>query len=47
MQNEGMVMLELASIANRGAHYLISLFHTECYFKPSALLGRKDQLIMV
>lgn len=47
MQNEGMAMLELASIANCHAHYLISLFHIECYFNPSALLGRKNQSIMV
>ena len=40
-------MLGLASIANCRAHYLISRIHTERYFKLSALLGRKDQLIMV
>jgi hypothetical protein len=47
MQNEEMAMLELASIANCRAHYLISPFHTERYFKLSALLGRNNQLIMV
>jgi len=39
-------MLELASIANGRAHYLISPFHTKRYYKLSAILGKKNKSII-